>query len=605
MNRLIAQALAVIVTVVMLPACDTQTVANDKTEKNTADKVVRVTTSGALKGVDKGNYLMWLGIPYAQPPEGDLRWQAPIAYTSKDLVTADKFGSMCSQAVVDNLGIKPKQYTGKEDCLFLNIWSPPLEKSAEKLPVMVWIHGGGNVVGSGNIDASQLAYQQDVVVVSINYRLGTFGWLSHPALQKAATSNEARSGNFGTLDIILALQWVQDNIDQFGGDSSRVTIFGESAGGINVFSLLHSPKAKGLFHRAIAQSSFPWMTSVPSAENYVDSATPGHLQSSAELVLQLLMNDGQAVDRQSAKKIAMGLEQKKIEEYLRSKTYAQFEVALDQLYLSDPFKKGLPEYNSQSPKLFQDGEVLAVTDLEKSVVDSQFNSVPIILGTTHYETKGLLNADPKFVQVIDGKRIIKNKEWYLLVSDYTTRLWRVAGVDEPAKILAKQLPDVFAYRFDWDALPISMEGENINDLYAGAHGSDYGFIFGYEQSIVSTPLTQADKSLSNAMMSYWAEFAYNGKPGKGRNGELPEWRAWSNSNNSDKTLLLDIPIDGGIRMSAESETHQEVMSKVPADPIAHETALVCRLYRDIWRHSFHVSRAELGLLENSYCERES
>jgi len=225
----------------------------------------RVTSTGKVRGFAAGNGAQgWLGIPYAAPPVGPLRWRAPRparpwAGTREALVP----GPVCPQLGGPLADVAPKEWgkvVGAEDCLTLNIWTPrhtPAELSAlaEPYPVMLWIHGGGNTIGYGaDYDGRVLAGTHKVIVVTINYRLGVLGWFNHPAVLAGAENADDASGNFGTLDTIAALQWVQDNIAAFGGDPERVTIFGESAGGVNVFALLASERAKGLFHGAISQS---------------------------------------------------------------------------------------------------------------------------------------------------------------------------------------------------------------------------------------------------------------------------------------------------------------------------------------------------------------
>ena len=214
---------------------------------------------------------------------------------SPETVDALSFGSAC-----------PQSARGSEDCLFINVWSPENSKS---LPVMFWIHGGGNSVGEAATsiyDGSRLARENNVVLVSINYRLGPLGWFRHPALRTNDTTPADNSGNYGTLDIILALQWVQENIQQFGGDATNVTVFGESAGAFDTLSLMASPLATGLFHKAISQSGGLNLNSIASAENYVDDDEPGHPLSSQETVNQLLIQLGKASDRTAAKKAADG-----------------------------------------------------------------------------------------------------------------------------------------------------------------------------------------------------------------------------------------------------------------------------------------------------------
>jgi len=186
------------------------------------------------------------GIPFAQPPLGDLRWREPMPVKRWTGVRpAAEFGGECAQ---NPMWGHPKVVN--EDCLYLNIWTPALPPTSLK-PVMVWIHGGGNVAGSGRENGESLA-SHGVVLVNFNYRLALFGFFAHPAL--TAESPHHASGNYGLMDQIAALKWVQDNIKKFGGDPSNVTIFGESAGAMDVNLLMTSPLAKGLFHRVIAES---------------------------------------------------------------------------------------------------------------------------------------------------------------------------------------------------------------------------------------------------------------------------------------------------------------------------------------------------------------
>lgn len=209
------------------------------------------TASGRLAGTSDGDVVSFKGIPYAAPPVGDLRWRAPKKADSwNGTKKADEYGPICQQIhqPKDN-GVGPLPMS--EDCLTLNIFAPA---SAKRAPVMVWIHGGGYVNGSGTAalyDGSALA-RQGVVVVTLNYRLGRFGFFAHPALTADAKGEAV--GNYGLMDMIAALKWVRENAARFGGDPTQVTIFGESAGGAAVNSLMTSPAARGLFVRAIVQS---------------------------------------------------------------------------------------------------------------------------------------------------------------------------------------------------------------------------------------------------------------------------------------------------------------------------------------------------------------
>lgn len=212
------------------------------------------TSSGLLEGglADEGRLRVFKGVPYAAPPVGPLRWKAPGPVAPWTGVRkADAFGAQCLQPPIfgDIVFDRP----ASEDCLYLNLWTPARDADA-KLPVMVWIHGGGYQAGASHEprhDGVRLA-RNGVVLVTINYRLGVFGFFAHPALSKE--DPRGSSGNYGLLDMIAALQWVRDNIGAFGGDPGNVTIFGESAGSFAVSALMAAPVAQGLFHKAIGES---------------------------------------------------------------------------------------------------------------------------------------------------------------------------------------------------------------------------------------------------------------------------------------------------------------------------------------------------------------
>jgi len=208
--------------------------------------------SGLIRGAVQQDIRIYRGIPFAAPPIGDLRWKPPQPLAPwKGVRDCTTFGPACPQPKQALLTINTQDQN--EDCLYLNVWTPA-NTTVDRLPVMVWIHGGGCTTGAGSLpiyEGSNLA-RQGVVVVTFNYRLGPFGFFAHPLL--SAESPEGVSGNYGFLDQIAALQWVQDNIAAFGGDPGCVTIFGESAGSASVVRLLISPPAQGLFHRAIAES---------------------------------------------------------------------------------------------------------------------------------------------------------------------------------------------------------------------------------------------------------------------------------------------------------------------------------------------------------------
>ena len=233
---------------------------------------IKVTVdSGVLVGDATGGVASFKGVPYVAAPVGDLRWAPPApakAWTGERSATA--YGAICPQRI--NADGSPNEGGASgatsEDCLFLNVWAPARAVGASsKTPVMVWIHGGANVLGAGSLGAYDgSAFVRDgVILVSINYRLGALGFFAHPAITKAAGPNEPLAG-YGVMDQIAALQWVKRNIAAFGGDPGNVTVFGESAGGEDVLALMASPLARGLFAKAIVESGGGWFPPTPLAK---------------------------------------------------------------------------------------------------------------------------------------------------------------------------------------------------------------------------------------------------------------------------------------------------------------------------------------------------
>src|SRR6185503_9727961 len=221
-----------------------------------ADLTTVTTDAGTVSGAPpSGGVTAYLGIPYAAPPVGDLRWRPPQPVVRWDGVRkADHFGTSCMQNQAGSRLPWTEEFMTQgpigEDCLFLNVWTAAKNGTA-KLPVMFWIYGGGFNEGSSSVavyDGTELA-KKGVIVVSVNYRVGPLGFLTHPELTKE--SEHQSSGNYGLLDQIAALRWVRDNIAAFGGDPNQVTIFGQSAGALSVAALMRSPLARGLFARAI------------------------------------------------------------------------------------------------------------------------------------------------------------------------------------------------------------------------------------------------------------------------------------------------------------------------------------------------------------------
>ncbi|MEO9970244.1 MAG: carboxylesterase family protein, partial [Hyphomonadaceae bacterium] len=225
-----------------------------------APETVRSIPQGDLQGfVAPSGAHVWRGVPFAADTGGDNRWRAPRPASGWDGTRdATAHGPRCPQVAnsftQSDMPFEPGDLLGDEACLNLDVYAPA-DAAGKSLPVMMWIHGGSNVSGaSADYDGSYLAQNENVIIIAVQYRLGPLGFFSHPALRDTASLPEDRAANFATLDLVAALNWIKTNAASFGGDAGNVTIFGESAGGQNVSTLLASPLAKGLFHRAIIQS---------------------------------------------------------------------------------------------------------------------------------------------------------------------------------------------------------------------------------------------------------------------------------------------------------------------------------------------------------------
>ena len=242
---------------------------------------VTETATGRLQGVIvEGSIKAFRGVPFARPPVGALRFAPPQpAEPWSGIRSADTFGPVSLQGTIGLGFMGAGAQTQGEDCLYLNVWTPDL---GGRRPVMVWVHGGAFLLGAGSeplYDGSQLASRGDVVVVTVNYRLGALGYLAHPALRDDATG---ACGNWGLLDQIAAIEWVRDNAEAFGGDPSQITVFGESAGSMSVTTIMAAPRARGLFRRAIAQSGAPVVATAEeaaaTAERVIDALGVRHDQ---------------------------------------------------------------------------------------------------------------------------------------------------------------------------------------------------------------------------------------------------------------------------------------------------------------------------------------
>ena len=535
----------------------------------------RALDTGEVVGfVGKYDNHAWLGLPFAKPPTGGLRWTAPRPPDAwSGTREALEASAPCPQYASQIGGVDAPRGSviGNEDCLYLNVFAPrfaaqDVPKPGALLPVMFWIHGGGNSIGqAGTYDGGKLAVSENVIVVATNYRLGPLGWFYNPAVSGADATPLDRSGNYGTLDLVRALAWVRENAATFGGDPERVTIFGESAGGANVLSLLVSPLAKGLFHRAVVQSGGASTTTIAEARAGDPNDGPGGSTGSDKIVAAL----GEAPRSRSP------------EEILRAY----------------PGEKFLGMINM--PTLIRDGVVLPETDTRELLARGEYNQVPIVLGTNRDEIKLFIFGDPELVRRWFGifPMLRVPEERYQLIAEYGSKAFKANGVDSLATILrAVQGPSVYAYRFDWDEEP-TLFFADYGVLLGAAHGFEIPFVFGHWKlggagdRLFDAKNLPGREALSAQMRSYWAQLAYTGDPGRGRKSDLLPWTAWDDATpESLKYMVFDTEAGGGVRMSYETYDKARIIAEVRKDPRLPEWRDKCRELRGLALFSGYYTR---------------
>ncbi|WP_187276559.1 carboxylesterase/lipase family protein [Parahaliea maris] len=463
-----------------------------------APSFIKVATAeGPVRGVEASGVIAYKGIPYARPPVGELRWRAPQPLSPRDAVlVADEYGNRCMQRPVQPGGFQPEEaftQAESEDCLYLNVYRPAGAEA--DLPVMVWIHGGGLVSGSGSrpVNYGGNLAAKGAVIVAMNYRLGRLGFFAHPELSEA-NPDGGRLFNYGLMDQLAALEWVKTNIAAFGGDPDRVTIFGESAGGASVYSLVSSPAARGLFSGAIAQSGYG----------------RGRQPRVASLA-----QDGDVIVEEVGPAIAerLGMEDASLEA-LRALPAGEVVRGTD---------------FSGFISFAVDGAVVT-EDLWQSFSSGSAASVPMIVGATDAEftmgppeairgaLEGSSSTTPEIIESLTSFYGDEATRDTFMYSDYVfhavNRALSVAHEDHGNA--------VYTYRF---AMPGSMsKPHDINGykVYGAFHAGDMPYTFGNFTGDHMEPKEPGarQRQVSDELQQYWVNFARSGNP----NGELlPDW----------------------------------------------------------------------------------
>jgi para-nitrobenzyl esterase len=459
---------------------------------------------GLLEGKVEDDLTVYRGIPYAAPPVGNLRWRAPKpAVNWTGVRQADKYAPYCMQKF---FGPPYERSTMSEDCLYLNVWTPA-KTPKEKIPVLVWIHGGGFAAGANSeplFDGDVLA-KKGVVLVNIDYRLGILGFLAHPEL--SAESPNHVSGNYGLLDMIAALKWIKKNIAAFGGDPDKITIFGESAGGIAVSQLCASPLAKGLFEGAISDSGGSFGP-VRAGGGPGENMRPLTAAEQDGLVYQA--NAG-------ARSLAelRGLSAEKILDATRSMAWPIVDgwvIPTDQVTIYDQRK-------------FNDTPVLIGYNSDEGLSFSRFET-PQAYGEATKKRYGtfadsLLEAYPAGEK---GHPKVARDLARDTAFGWHTWIWAKKQ---------SELGKHKAYLYYFDQHP-KYPADSPEADHGAAHGRDLPYVFGHVTQLRGETPTEPDQRVSEMMATYWTNFAKYGTP----NGPgVPEWPAYNDAN--PQTMVLD------------------------------------------------------------------
>ena len=522
------------------------------------------TTSGEVTATVTSKTMIYEDIPYAMPPINDLRWRAPRTISNK-VEIYPKENNFCIQRPSNLGGVESENfYTGSEDCLYLDIFTPK-KSNKTNLPVMFWIHGGGNTSGLKDLyDFSKMVSKHNVIVVIVNYRLGPFGWFTHPAIQKLQFGDD-KTSNFGTLDLIMALKWVNQNINKFGGDKENITIFGESAGGHNVLSLLVSKKAKNLFHKAISMSGYT--TSISKEDAYYSSnETPTSSYSSSEVIKKLdkIFNINSFKGENNLEKTRNMLKNISAEDFFR--IYAN------------------RESYEEIPLLTADDIVLPSIGLKESLSKKEhLNIVPTIAGSNRDEVKLWLATATYFVDLEYSflGSLLKIPKVRLLDEDsfeafnyYRSSAWKIRGVDIPLKGLYESgNSNLYAYRYDWDDHRRYVVAD-FKKLIGAAHATEIPLLAGNAKLVGGYPLSDliypAGRSklfTSRNMMRFWTNFAKNGEPGKSSNSIY-----WSSvvKNNEFGSSYLVIDSKNNLKIKDDIQTFESLSKELYVDSRVNE-----------------------------------